>query len=72
MIATRRSLTAFLNLSWALAATNWTEAIPKRPPFVWGRKVYWRFRSFTTASAMAVVIHRNFCCLSTFSASGTA
>jgi hypothetical protein len=46
--------------------------VPKRLPFGWGRKVYWRFRPFTTSSAIAVVIHRNFFCLSTRSAIGTA
>ena len=38
----------------------------------WGRKVYCRLRSLRTLSAIAVVIQRNFFCLSTFSASGTA
>ncbi len=42
------------------------------PPLGCGRKVYWRFRSRNTASAMAVVIHRNLFCLSTRSAIGTA
>ena len=72
MMAIRRSLTAFLNFSWALPAMYCTEATPKRPLFVCGRKVYSRFRSFSTASEIAVVIQRNFFCLSTFSASGTA
>ena len=49
-----------------------TEATPKSPLFACGRNVYSRFRSFTTASEIAVVIQRNFFCLSTFSASGTA
>ena len=49
-----------------------TEPTPKRLPLGWGRNVYWRFRSFRTASAMAVVIQRNLFCLSTRSAMGTA
>ena len=50
----------------------WTETAPKSPLFGCGRKTYWRFRSLKTASETAVVIQRNFFCLSTFSASGTA
>src|SRR5438876_178965 len=72
MIAARTSLIPFLSLLCALAATYCTVDSPKRLPFGCGRNVYWRLRSFRTASAIAVVIHRNFCCLSTFSASGTA
>jgi hypothetical protein len=41
-------------------------------PVACGRKVYWRLRPSKTFDEMAVVIHRNFFCLSTFSASGTA
>src|SRR5947208_1438766 len=71
MIAARTSLIPFLSLLCALAATYCTVDSPKRLPFGCGRNVYWRLRSFRTASAIAVVSHRNFCCLSTFSASGT-
>jgi hypothetical protein len=72
MMAARTSLAAFRSLSLAKWATYCTEASPKRPLLVCGRKVYWRFRSLKTASAMAVVIHRNRFWRSTFSASGTA
>jgi hypothetical protein len=37
-----------------------------------GRNVYCKFRPSKTFDEIAVVIHRNFFCLSTFSASGTA
>src|SRR5918996_2538447 len=72
MMATRRSFAGFFNRSCVWAAMYCTETTPNRPPLGWGRNVYWRFRSLSTPSAMAVVIHRNRFCLSTFSASGTA
>lgn len=55
MMATRTSLGAFWSRSCAKWAMYWTEATPKRPLFVCGRKVYWRFRPLKTASEVAVV-----------------
>ena len=49
-----------------------TESSPNCVPVGCGRNVYWRLRPSKTFDEIAVVIHKNFFCRSTFSASGTA